>query len=64
MTTIRVTGTKDRSWNADKTVHVYVDGVKQQGFYWGKSLKKVFQDTKKRLGIRRAKGEFVYGEEN
>ncbi len=64
MTTIKVTGTKDRSWNADKTIHVFVDGVKQHWFLWGNSLERAYKIAKKYLGIKRAKKEFVYEADN
>ena len=64
MTKIRLVGTKDRSWNADKTIHVFVDGVKQTWFLWGNSLERAYKIVKNHLGIKRAKKEFVYEADN
>jgi len=66
MTTIRLIGTKDRGWYADKTIHVFVDGIKQTWWFWGISLEKAFKLAKRNLGIKRAKKEFIYenNEEN
>lgn len=63
MRTIRLEGTKSKSWNADKTIRIFVDGERLGWFLWGMSLKKAYQIVKGTLGIKRARKEFVYAEE-
>ena len=60
MKTIRLVKSNEKGYNADKTIHVYIDGEKQNWWLWNMGWETAYKTVKNRLGVKRAKKELVY----